>query len=72
MTFRPDEVARTVEERLVVAELRRQGGFLADADVVRTALWKFAHHYDIEMTPECFALGQQLELFDGHGEEAAS
>jgi len=37
--------------------LRARAGLATDADVVRVALWRLAHHFDVNLDPSVFALG---------------
>lgn len=51
-------VPLTKLEENYVDEIRRRGGFTADVDLVRCALWHLAHHLDLIVQPPVFAIGQ--------------
>lgn len=50
-------VPLSAAEREAVDTLRASAG-LADADLVRLALWRLAEHYDLRLPLETFAIGE--------------
>lgn len=57
-------VPLTDEEMAIVVEIRRQGAFTSDADVVRASLWRYAEHFEIDVPADAFAIGLQPDLFE--------
>lgn len=65
-------VTLTDLEALHVDELRRLGGFVSDADVIRCGLFHVARHFDLAVPPDVFAVGQSGDLFAPPATEASS
>lgn len=52
-------------ERSAVDDMKRRAGLASDANLLRTALYRFAVHLDINTDPTLFQIrGQQGHAFD--------
>jgi hypothetical protein len=48
-------ITLTPDEELALAEIRRAGGYQSDEDAVLGALFFFARHFDVKVSPPVFA-----------------
>jgi hypothetical protein len=50
-----------LRERDIVNDLKRLGGFLCDASVLRAALYAYARHFDLALDTALFAIRHPQE-----------